>query len=763
MKLIKILIGFLFLFNFANGANVYIGDYVETVARAEAEAQAPIKKRITAPEIKIIYPKPTETCEYLYPEVKDTSDELEIEYGLHTRFKDVDLQTGTFHYYIYNGEDIVQSNLLFTNYSCKLKKLTIAEKSEIEKKFKKINFVDEDEIKKQTNSTIAELKKKYLNSNYGDTTAITRLNLSEYILSIITMNNETLDIESSIKHNKVVLQSTYELEDSDLIKEINLDWVSFIFDWVITAHPILEKLKLLLFSMFLPVSLILISFEKISKKAQGLFDQEDIIERSAIGILLFITFVISPNRYLIADETGEKIQYAQSIFQDSIGTFAKLGVHFGDVLSNATSRIYLNDIERKIGISSKKEIKKTLEEQANLVNLFRKYKGIQSVCYSNISDNYMGRNGYQADGITSFPRSENEGKYKISEKIYFKKWGEKSPRLTTTFCRNIDLKVNDLNLKMQKNEEFLTKVAEIAPKEMINNYISIAENMLKNQAQNGFIYAPFVLFNKIFIENLGLFKDESDDSTFGFGIDDIAYSMPWMTVPGSSTVLETYRDLAPKFNAKKSANETVSKIPIIGDSIMNFASYLLDKSSYIIVFAMMKSVYLYLPLVAVTIASILAIGYYFITLFVYSLIAPFYVVYLFSRNQKEQIISFLIRGIVIVFKPVLIVLSLMIASLAIYLITTLGFAMSAQIFGFFTENNIDTSVFTLEKTTLLLAFLHGLVDVSIAIMTSLFAFYFVFNGSKLILSVFGHDDQKGSDIHESVSEIESKATSKGMV
>jgi len=697
-------------------------------------------------------PVQSEECEIQYP----TSKNKIIKF----RLKDIDPQNGIFTYYVFYGDQIIKTDT-FTSNICKnyYSKLNSKEKVELENQFNKISFVDEKTIENKTEKKFEALKKYYLNDDYKDTSTQVHLNASEYFVAVISMDQTIIDIKSSIKHNKIILNPEYTTGDNELVKLMNLSFLTFIFDWTTKASFVLEMIKYLLFGIFLPFTLALLVFTKASKKVQKLHDTDDLIERAGIGVLIFIMFLQSP--YILSDgKINEKIKSAESGFLSEMKSLVGTGAGFADQLSNVLTETYLNKIARTIGIASQKEVKQTIEDTLILEKNFRTFKYYQTKCYANLSDTFMtGMDGMSDDFISKFPISEG---FRFDESLYFINWNDpkESTRLTLTFCRNIDKKVYQIDEQIKRNKEFVKNISKEINTNIISNYISIATNMLKEQAEYGFIYAPFVLFNQIFLENLGLFQDFEHKSE-RYGLEYIAYNMPWLSAPGASTALSVYKDLSPTMVAKETTKETVSSVPFAGNGLGVLARYAINKHAYAIIIPLIKSVYIYFPLIAVTIASILSIGLFAIILYVYLLVAPLYVVFVFASNSRTQVISFILRGFVIAFKPVMIVVSVVLAILAISVISGFGYAMTKEIFGFFSDITLLGSLFSFEPTKMLFAFLHGLVDLVIAIAISIFAFIFVYKGAVLILNVFGYKES-GVDVQESIGDIESRLTQRGV-
>ena len=707
-------------------------------------------------ELKITYPTQSGTCEIAYPIVNNGNFDV--------RLKKIDLSQGLFEYYMYQGQGIVKSDLFWINEACKKQYSTLDKNdiAKVENELKNIDFSSKEKVQTQVGETIKIIESKYNKS--GKNTENQVLSTSKYLVAVLTMDSSVINIPASITLNKIIIKNDYILAQNELNEKLNLNFFSFIFRWVTQSDLIFKQLQMVLLAMFIPISIVLTAFSKISKKVQGLFDQEDIVERGVLGVIIFILFAIAPHRF---EDKSKDLAYAQSIFQNEVGFLARTGTDYADRFTNVLTMSYVDKLKKDVGVASKDEAQEVLEHLSRIDKEISTYKTLQTMCHENEKGAFV--NGMQADGISIFPSSEiyQNGDHGLrwNEEQIFKNWNDlsKNIKYTSTFCRNVDIQITGLERIKSLNEKYIASLKQSSSSSSIQDYATTAENMLRASNDYGFIYAPFVIFNKVFIENYGLMKpiDNSDQIEKGEDekwLNKVMYYAPLVNAPFVESTLKVYKEMDIVQGVKRATNALAGGVPIVGEGIKTGTDYLIDKGAFILIIGLMSKVYQYLPFIAIAIASILVISYFSVTLFVYTLISPFYVVYVFASQQKESIINFLVRGIVIIFKPVLIVISIVIAILATELITSIGYTLTNEIFTFFTKNDLASS-FTL--SSMIISFLHGMVDLAIAIITTLFSFYFIFKGSNLILSVFGYSGG-GIDSHEVVGEVEQKIGHRGI-
>lgn len=712
----------------------------------------------TVKELKITYPWQG-ACQVAYPSVNNS--------GYDVRLKKIDLSQGLFEYYLYQDQRIIKSDLFWINEACKKQYSTLDKNdlTDIENELKSIDFASKEKVQAQLGETLKAIESKYDKS--GNNIENQVLSTSKYLVAVLTMDSSVINIPASISLNKIVIKNDYILAQNDLNEKLNLNFFSFIFRWVTQSDLIFKQLQILLLSIFVPVSIALMSFSKVSKKVQGLFDQEDIVERGILGVIIFMLFVMSPNRF---DDKSKDLAYAQSIFQTEIGLLARKGADYADRLTNVLTMSYVDKLKKDVGVASKDEAQDILEYQTRINKEMSTYKTLQTMCHENEKGAFFSKgNNVQADGVSIFPSSEiYQAGYNglgWNEEQIFKSWNDTSKNIkyTSTFCRNVDIQIAGLERMQELNKKYITNLKQTSSSTSIQDYVTTSEKMLKASKDYGFIYAPFVIFNKVFIENYGLMKSIDNTDQLEKGEDEkwlnkIMYYAPLINAPFVDSTLKIYKEMDIVQGVKRATNALAGGVPIVGEGIKSGTDYLIDKGAFILIISLMTKVYQYLPFIAIAIASILTISYFSVTIFVYTLISPFYAVYVFASQQKESIISFLVRGVVIIFKPVLIVISIVIAILATELITSIGYTLTNEIFTFFTKNDLASS-FTL--SSMIIAFLHGMVDLAIAIITTLFSFYFIFKGANLILSVFGYNGG-GIDSHEVVGEVEQKIGHRGI-
>lgn len=410
---------------------------------------------------------------------------------------------------------------------------------------------------------------------------------------------------------------------------------------------------------------------------------------------------------------------------------------------------------------------------------------------------------------------------------------------TLSACYNFERRYQE-NKKIIEKNEIIKKQYESA----INSNKTkegmrlVAELLYKNSAEMGFLNASNIASANILINNLDLFvntdiKEASVEHTMEldaqvnaihetsnivssdlyFATRWFAENTPYMMVPPASVLkndviapaVQTgiyFGSLFSNWIINKISNvafvtapvrkilgiafEKIEKIGKMASGEKDSFSKIFDVSisfiALILTILFMKYFLAYMPLVAISVAGYLAIGFYYISVEIFYLVAPFIAIYALSTDQMNILKSFFSRFLALAFKPVLIVLSIIIAIMANELFDKLAFLSSHKTFDTFfaiTQYNrtaVDSSGvialfdsvsngvsnFITDWNDYGLLFFKGSLLVGAKVVSLVVVFYLVFYGSTMILNIFGMKDS-GIDAQDTVgSSIDSKTSKYNM-
>lgn len=361
----------------------------------------------------------------------------------------------------------------------------------------------------------------------------------------------------------------------------------------------------------------------------------------------------------------------------------------------------------------------------------------------------------------------------------------------------------------------------------------VAELLYKNTAEMGFLNASNIASTNILINNLDLFVNadikeasvekavELDAQVSNYetsnivsgghifaGMRWVAMNSAYMMVPPASSIKTEIVEpsllmmvragdaIYKKFKeylAKGLAVETLGLSYVLNfvldkiDAIVNGDKSIADDKvvqalasflALLITIAIMKYLLAYMPLVAISVAGYLAIGFYYVTVEIFYLVAPFVAIYALSTDQMNVLKSFFSRFLALAFKPVLIVVSIIMAIMASELFDKLAYLGSHKTFDtFFAITQFDrTAIDTtgiegafdkminsagnlfFDWNDYGLLFFKGTLLVGAKVVSLLAVFYLVFYGATMVLNIFGMKDS-GIDAQDTVgNSIEGKSS-----
>lgn len=390
---------------------------------------------------------------------------------------------------------------------------------------------------------------------------------------------------------------------------------------------------------------------------------------------------------------------------------------------------------------------------------------------------------------------------------------------TLSACYNFERRYQE-NKKIIEKNEIIKKQYESAinSNKTKDGMKLVAELLYKNSAEMGFLNASNIASANILINNLDLFVNadikeanvehtmELDNQVNNYetsnivsgghifaGMRWIALNSAYMMVPSASSIktdviqpaLESTLYLGDQFfNAMKKVGSIIASVETMG--IFSLADEALHKLStpngdqkivkamisfiaLILTILFMKYFLAYMPLVAISVAGYLAIGFYYISVEIFYLVAPFIAIYALSTDQMNILKSFFSRFLALAFKPVLIVLSIIMAIMANELFDKLALLSSHKTFDTFfaitqyERSTIDTNAdlfnmiqqlgsYAVDFSDYGLLFFKGLLLVGAKVVSLLVVFYLVFYGSTMILNIFGMKDS-GIDAQDTVGNV----------
>ena len=677
--------------------------------------------------------------------------------------------------------------------------------------FRKIR--DTNDATDEFNLKLKQLEKRYLNKGNEFTTTGDKkfLTTSSYLLACLTFNEDIINIKKSLELNKIVLQDEYTIypnktviENEEVFQSNHLSSVGssvrnyrtiatqkltsisqylsdnvilFVFKFRADMDPLLLKIKTTLFFTFLPLSVGLLGLTKITKKVGDVTDFDDVWEKVAMIAVLFVGFYVTGDGHKVQNKFGEEKAIHLNHYQDWANNIFSKSMEFADESSNIFAKSYIDFKRKSAGFSTDAEIQSIIIDS---IELSRVKDALYTGENSGVNLTEECAKTYNLELIkamfdlksTSYPNSIQYERFKKTQmgnvtQFLNSNYNEYTniPKFTPPLCNKFERRVLEINkqLEINKNKLDASKQA-VANKDEQNQLLKIATVQYRTSAELGVISIPQTAVTNIVTDNLNMFGGSRDNQAVykemerqtkednldkGVALNIIFENLAYMMLPGASTAQELF-----SLDSKSSITSSIFT-GYIGNAIV-FASEL---GATALTIWIMQNMVDYFPVIALSMASLMVISWYFISAFTYFLVSPFIIVYAMSSQQTEIIKNFVIRGIALAFKPILIVFSIVIAITAVYLINDLSIIMFEGNFNLLIDtvkSSENSSILTL--IDYLLMFFKGIVMVGSSVVGVLSAFYLVFNGAEMILGMFGFKET-GIDIKEIVgSSVENKTS-----
>lgn len=442
-------------------------------------------------------------------------------------------------------------------------------------------------------------------------------------------------------------------------------------------------------------------------------------------------------------------------FQQFSSTFFAKSMDFANESADIFSSSYINFKRKSAGYLTRNEVNNVLMDTISAKKQLKELNYLyNNTCLVNWDTEKIKSRLDIPDNTYIFPNQKQFNKFKdgqVSDIKSLMKKDKKYPMFTLLGCHKLERDSKELNKLVSDNKKILgaTNLTSNQEKE-IEQLEKIARIQYHTVAEQGFLAIPQVAVTNIVTDGLGMFRAKADRNDLransekqiknnnlddGFAVTKAVFgNLAYMMVPGASAIKDFVADNTKFFK----------DIPIIG----KISKLLSNATGVGVAVKIMKFLVTYLPVVALSMASLMVIGWYFISVFIYFLVSPFIVIYAMSQQQTDIIKNFLIRGVALSFKPILIILSIVVAVLAIELFKDLSIILFDTNFALLVDT-VKEETFFLNPLDWFFVFLKGVIDVGVSIVATVSAFYLVFNGAEMILGMFGFKDV-GIDVKEVV-------------
>ncbi|MBV5277726.1 MAG: hypothetical protein J0647_01525 [Campylobacteraceae bacterium] len=583
------------------------------------------------------------------------------------------------------------------------------------------------------------------------------LDLGQFLLAVLMIDSDKISIEESTLNNKIVLQSAYKRAFQENI--FNEKALIFYIKFFVKSDSLLLQLNFFILALFLPF----VVGGTIIKKGIATIDKKDddsLIERALVAFLLFFTF------YLTSTQVN---QVARTQFQSFYTSLAADSLKYASDLTSIFSSTYTSYQARNSGKLDKEQLEKIVTNQLQNKITIPAYQDIFNMCLNiyKIEDLPKDEQGY------IFPSA-------LSINHLGTTWSERTtqkdpsiiPLSSIEFCHNIEAQIKTLTAKETENTKIISDYQEAKGDKLNEQQLALLQKLqMQNSHDYGFLSAPIIAANNMFSENLNMFqrstKSKNDVETaisqkntnLGMEKGVIADSvladaiglLPYMLLPGADSIKRTISDTLGTVSSK------FESLPFVG----TFVTAAKQGLGIGIAIFLLKYLILYLPIIALILASFAVTIYYLFSVVIYLNVSPYIAVWAFSKGQADALKSFFIRGVVIGLRPLILVVSIALCAVGLDLMRALNtLLIDEQFDNFFNitmvQNQLSTAYMFSDYG---LIFIKGFIAIAISLLGVVVAFYTVFNSTEMILKILGVEDKSSGDAQTAIgSQVDQKSS-----
>ena len=598
--------------------------------------------------------------------------------------------------------------------------------------------------------------------------------------------------------------------------------VTFVINFLSQSDKILLSLKVMLFLFVGGLSVILAVSQQTTKKISKMQNHEDVAEKIFLGVFSLIVFFFSVNK--IETTTG---QISQTGYQQIIRPLMYLGVNTADKLTETATSSVLRYKFAGVGVNLQEDFQalKDLEYKERIKNNY--YKTLLNECKTYYNTDATSHYVSLLNSNTLFPPSEiiytkgigTEEKRAINfytrSMMNSESYLDKNEVPAVSYCYQMERAYYNSNAFLSNLSQKIENYNSAISTQMENKINKMVDLTYKNISELGFVsivnlgttvmaFDTFSLLGKNenkqenYEYKLEEFRNQSGYDIQGFakpeevgGITGVINSATYEVltnapyyafIPFADNMLNYINRVFNPVKESMSAfgsgvGAIISLIPFKGEMIGKAVDKVLTTGTNAIVDSivgmltifLLKSIVGALPLIAIIGAGFLVIVFYFLSVEILYIVIPFASIFAFSTGNLDIIKNLIKHTFLLALKPILIVVSVIMALFAYDMLNSLNqvvvTGMFEPLFMLANDMQTDSSSGTFESVGnyindigagAILLFLKSTLVLATSFITVFVCFYLVFNGANIILDILGMRDG-GFDVGGIVGDkIESK-------
>ncbi len=509
-----------------------------------------------------------------------------------------------------------------------------------------------------------------------------QLTLTKFLAGMVTLDPSLIDFERTKVTGVIELKNPTAIygtniaevknreeitATADSFNKANLAYYGNIYSNMSRVYSALQYMLLVVIGGFF---FSVMAVKNFNNKIERANDNQKILNTLLVPVIVFGTFFIP-----IPEDSGMNATPIQKIMRAG----ASLSNDFADRAGVFGSESYMQKLYGSVGAYTVDKEKALEENKKNYVNIIKAYE----LGYKECKERFPNITSFlnPSDGTDSYNINKKDEKYHFSGCQFI----EHKMRAFYTLQRQNDLMLGAVKKNLRNNELEATL-------KQINDGVNNRNNEL------GWINSTIIPALAVLVENISIVEDNSvasqivennknnierssqdradenmkernKDSWWSWGAnvkdkmdvvagDTVGWimgKMTYMILPGAGDVVNML-SVKPE-TAEKIANfipfgkTALGKIAI--EKVISFASSAL---AIVIVVVLYTSILNYIPLTVSIVASALAFLGYIIELAKYFYIAPFVTAFSLTTGRTNKVADFLVTGIALFLKPVLIVI-----------------------------------------------------------------------------------------------------------
>lgn len=593
------------------------------------------------------------------------------------------------------------------------------------------------------------------NKKYNTLSTVTyteQMTISKFLTSLVTLDDDYVDIGQTASTGFLVLKQSANTgadgttaQENATINTLNKSNLGFFVSLFYGFQKIYAYVQFFLFIFVGAFFLFVFVSNMINAKMENRQNNNMLSTITVPLIMVVLCFVPIPR----ADSINT------TPIQEIIKYFIENSNSLADRVSTTGTDMYMKKVYGSVGAFSVQGEKKIYDRKLDLENAVSSYKYAYESCLNRFTTIRDDKRTFQI---------EDEEVIKELEALA----GTGSKDFTFAACKRIENSLIIYERELDEKNIALNSIQRAFNNNELQSKLSTINTETNERANNyGWLFAPLLSSLSIVVENLAIISENSlaseireknvnlkndsvtTDDNYIKDTEDgsILGKLAYFILPGADGVYSHSSNLLSKTGRIVSSLEN---IPIVG-FLFGVTGKAIEVSKELAAFnltvALYQNVLKYLPLIVGLVAGLIAFASYLIDLFKYVYIAPFMVLYSVTTNKRGKIIDFLISGVGLFLKPILIVISIFISLFFYYLFQEVFAELILK--QFLLLKGLDTDTFGFVNG-LSLSLFATLLHIISTILVTFLMWKITIEGSKMFLTMAGLNDT--DNISNSVSQ-----------